>query len=243
MFEEVDRVLAASSQRASQVEYDAEEEPIEVLLDAVTQRDVATCELLLSALSSEARAQLVNECGACGDTALTRAACEGATEVAKFLLQAKADVNLPDLSGYRPLTWAAMENEVNMVILLSNHGADVNVPDRRHSGCTPLTVAAGNGNTETCLVLLGYGANANYQTSQGTTALDVAKQYAFDDTCEILKATSARPYPFRSDPRPYARLRRTPRASGTSSNSLTSWSAKAAVPRPVARPGSLDKGP
>ena len=40
-------------------------------------------------------------------------------------------------------------------------------------------------------MLLGYGTNANYQTSQGTTALDV--QYAFEDTCEILKAISAHP--------------------------------------------------
>jgi len=40
------------------------------------------------------------------------------------------------------------------------------------------------------LVLLGYGANAGYQTTQGTTALDVACKYQFGDTCEILKAAT-----------------------------------------------------
>jgi len=42
-----------------------------------------------------------------------------------------------------------------MVILLLNENADVNVPDNSGAGATPLTIAAGNGNTETVLVLLG----------------------------------------------------------------------------------------
>jgi len=94
------------------VQYDGEEDPIEVMLDAVTCDDTATVARLLGALETEEeREALMNQCGECGDTPLTRAACEGGTEVARFLLDAKADVNLCDQSGYRPLTWAAMENE------------------------------------------------------------------------------------------------------------------------------------
>ena len=40
--------------------------------------------------------------------------------------------------------------------------------------------------------MLGYGADASYETSQGTTALDVAQEYDFDDTVEILEAATHR---------------------------------------------------
>jgi len=42
------------------------------------------------------------------------------------------------------------------------------------------------------LISTGYGADASFETSQGTTAIDVAEEYEFDDTVEILEAATHR---------------------------------------------------
>jgi ankyrin repeat protein len=74
-----------------------------------------------------------------GFTPLLYAAREGCVECAKYLIKAKADINLPDPDGTTPLILALMNMRFNMAAYLVQAGADVNKWD--FYGNTPLYVA------------------------------------------------------------------------------------------------------
>jgi len=74
-----------------------------------------------------------------GFTPLLYAAREGYVECAKYLIKAKADINLPDPDGTTPLILALMNMRFDMAAYLVQAGADVNKWD--FYGNTPLYVA------------------------------------------------------------------------------------------------------
>lgn len=98
------------------------------LFHAVSTKNIRTVELLLSkgADSNKYRDQS-------GSTALMYAALVGATDIAKKLIEAGADVNAIDNNGQTPLLKVANMRKVNPAILsvLLDHGADINAQDRR----------------------------------------------------------------------------------------------------------------
>jgi len=65
-----------------------------------------------------------------GMTALNFAAREGNMEMARILLDAKADINLPAANGSTPLIVATINNHIQLALFLVDRGADVNQADK-----------------------------------------------------------------------------------------------------------------
>ncbi|VDN03065.1 unnamed protein product [Thelazia callipaeda] len=102
-------------------------------------------------------------------------------EVARFLLENGAEVNLKDKGGLIPLHNASSFGHLEIAGLLIDCGADVNHPDKW--GYTPLHEAALKGRTQICSLLLNNGADITLKNNEGSTALDVT---VADDTRELL---------------------------------------------------------
>lgn len=64
------------------------------------------------------------------NTALTYAARDGFTDIARVLIDSGADVNWIDGEGVTPLILAAFKNHLELVQLLLDHGADTTVRDQ-----------------------------------------------------------------------------------------------------------------
>ena len=117
-----------------------------------------------------------------GMTALEYAARDGDLEIARALLNAKADVNQPEANGISPLLMAVTNDHVDVARLLLDRGAEVNTPD--FWGRTPLWAAIDIRNRdyvygknyeqgidrgawlEFIQVLLAHGANVNARTHE-----------------------------------------------------------------------------
>mmetsp|Transcript_15854 Transcript_15854/g.61946 ORF Transcript_15854/g.61946 Transcript_15854/m.61946 type:complete len:592 (+) Transcript_15854:15-1790(+) len=95
--------------------------------------------------------------------ALVVAAQKGQLRVARQLVRAGADVNMPGPLGVAPLYVAAKSGQARLAAYLLRHGAAHERP--RFDGDTPLLVAARRGHTQVCTVLLNAGADANYGPS------------------------------------------------------------------------------
>ncbi|XP_054773946.2 ankyrin repeat domain-containing protein 17-like isoform X1 [Lytechinus pictus] len=93
------------------------------------------------------------------ETALTLACCGGFLEVAKFLIEVGADI---ELGCSTPLMEAAQEGHVDLVKFLLSKGAIVHA--QTATGDTALTYACENGHTDVADVLLAHGANLEHQT-------------------------------------------------------------------------------
>jgi len=115
-----------------------------------------------------------------GYTPLLFAAKENQTEIARFLGDRGADVNiLSDIdepngeSGFSPLLWACWHCNANLAELLIHRGANVNQPGREYD--SPLIVAAEKGCLPIVKLLIEKGADVNYVTSNDrVTALSAA---------------------------------------------------------------------
>ncbi len=101
-----------------------------------------------------------------GQTALMAVALyPGGEEVMKLLIEAGADVNLPDLKGATAIFVEVFLNRGDIFDELLRHGADVNIQDRR--GDTPLINAVRKKNQTAVHKLLKAGANVNQQNNVG----------------------------------------------------------------------------
>ena len=114
-------------------------------------------------------------------TPLHLAARAGHPEVAKLLLDHKADINATNEDGRTPLHYASLSTNVAVLkLLLANH-AEMNpkdhspktVPYLGNGGRTPLHYAAGYRRTDVAEILLTAGADVNAQDNRGMTPLDV----------------------------------------------------------------------
>ena len=108
-------------------------------------------------------------------------------EVAKALLNAGADVNLPSRESMKvtPLASAAAAKQTEIARLLIAHGANVNA--RAASGHIPLHEAAANGNIELVKLLIESGADINARTDDGKTPLDFAIEYKRPEVVDLLE--------------------------------------------------------
>jgi len=73
-----------------------------------------------------------------GVTPLIISAYRGLLDVVKFLIEAKADVDLSSNDGTSPLSGACRENRLEVVKYLIQEGADV---EKAESNITPLGIA------------------------------------------------------------------------------------------------------
>jgi cytohesin len=105
-------------------------------------------------------------------SALSYAVLNKDEEMAKLLLDNKADVNITINTKESPLLMASKYNNTSMGRLLINYKADINFKDIMDF--TVLHWAAKNGNKELIELLLTNGATINHKNINGRTPLDVA---------------------------------------------------------------------
>ena len=103
-----------------------------------------------------------------GGTPLHSAVDEGQFEVARLLLQYKADSNFQVVTSQL----AATEGQPNLSQLMPRHAVDVNA--RNNYGLTPLYLASRKGKLELVHLLIDHGANIDTKDNTGRTAFDVA---------------------------------------------------------------------
>ena len=117
---------------------------------------------------------------------LFTAARSNDVNMAKTLLDAKADVNQTDDKGYTPLILATYNDNFEVADLLLKHGANIEAKD--HSGRTALMGAAFKGNEREVKLLLDNGANANAADSKGLTSMMYAVMFGRISVIQALRA-------------------------------------------------------
>jgi hypothetical protein len=113
--------------------------------------------------------------GMLGITALHMAVTERQYEVAKALLENKADPNAVNDKKATPLHVAAQRADANMAKLLLKHSA--NVDPVMNGGVVPIHFAAERGHHEVLEVLAKAGAKLDRQDHDGNTAMHLAAKY------------------------------------------------------------------
>ena len=133
-----------------------------------------------------------------GKTSLLWAA-SNSLENAKVLLADGAKVNIAANDGMTPFLQATLgvssgKVTIEMCELLRKNGANVNAALTRKnaSGWTALHYAAVNGDIELVIYLVKHGAKVNKATSEGSSALFLAKMEGYDEIVKILKNAGAR---------------------------------------------------
>jgi ankyrin repeat protein len=105
-------------------------------------------------------------------------------DIARILLERRADANARDKDGWTPLHRASFRGDADLVRVLVEGGADVTIQDER--GWTPLHRASYEGKTEASRVLLERGAFATAQDKFGYTPLYLAQDAGHPELVRIL---------------------------------------------------------
>ena len=114
---------------------------------------------------------------------------DGSLDVVEALLEADADVEIPDNGSFTPLHVASYEGHIGVVAALIEAGADVERPDE--SGRTPLYVASKEGHFDLVLVLIEAGADIDRPRDTGATPLYTASFEGHVDVVAALLETGA----------------------------------------------------
>jgi len=85
---------------------------------------------------------------------------------------------------FNALHFAAARGKLEVLMQLIKHGSDINAQD--DDDYTPLMLAAKEGHDEACRLLLLAGADTSISTSQGETAITLAKQAASSKTEKVI---------------------------------------------------------
>jgi len=99
----------------------------------------------------------------------------GEVQVAKMLVQKKANVNFPTSKGLSPLHYAVLSGKVAMVRLLLLYGAKVNYQSTR-DGRTCLYTAAEKGHLEVVRFLVEHGGNPSIRSFSGMLPKEAAAE-------------------------------------------------------------------
>lgn len=139
------------------------------LIEAISRGD-------LEGIVANAKAEAINKKDETGATALHEAAYRGYADIAKFLLDKGADINVINNPGLTPLHYAAMNyfsrySNLDIVVMLIEKGADVNA--KGNGGDRPIHTPALNCNFEMLRLLIEKGADVNATNDKGETALHV----------------------------------------------------------------------
>ncbi|KAI9660882.1 MAG: hypothetical protein M1821_009209 [Bathelium mastoideum] len=115
----------------------------------------------------------INATNKTGMSPLTLAVALGRLNVARVLLNLKADLNAVKIkTGTTVLHYAAWSGEAEIVQILRDPGATVDLQD--HIGRTPLHYAADCGYAKVVALLLDMGANPNIKTNVGFSPVQLA---------------------------------------------------------------------
>lgn len=119
---------------------------------------------------------------------LTLACYFGHLEVARYLIQQGANLNVPaeNPSKVTALHSAVASNDYEICKLLVTNGADVNTPQTQ--GVTALHSAAHRGNLDIVRLLVAHGARVKAKMDNGDSALDLAKKDGHSEVVDFLKS-------------------------------------------------------
>jgi len=106
-----------------------------------------------------------------GDTFLHGACLGGRVELARSLLDRKADVNQRDNQGVDALMWASAAGHCNIIELLTSRGADINARD--NAGWTAIAYATTHDKHPACLCLISKKADLMAVDKKGKSAFDL----------------------------------------------------------------------
>ncbi|MBV1929460.1 MAG: ankyrin repeat domain-containing protein [Gammaproteobacteria bacterium] len=106
------------------------------------------------------------------NTAAYRNNYKQSVEVAKVLLEFKADVNAIDSNSETPLHRVKLAEDNRFISLLVENGADVNAQDKYGRTALIGIAAAANTSPENAKLLIDLGADPNIETSEGKKAID-----------------------------------------------------------------------
>ena len=98
---------------------------------------------------------------------------EGLTEMARYLMDAGADLEARDMNQATPLFTAVASNHLDMVKLLLKRGADVNATEDEN--VSPLHLSASFGHADIAEVLLDHGADKNAEDITGAKPRDLVE--------------------------------------------------------------------
>jgi hypothetical protein len=131
----------------------------------------------------------VNLKDAVGRTPLHIAAKKGDIDVAMFLIEMGADVNVTDAKGNTPLIFIIHKTaDLKMIKRLLEKGAAVNT--QNHTGETALMYAAWRGHANIVRLLLENRADATLKNRQDNTALTLAQSQGHLEIVEMLKVAT-----------------------------------------------------
>ena len=139
----------------------------------------------------------VNAQSSDGKTALMWAA-DNAPDAVETLLNYRANVKLKmndGMTAFLQSVFGILSGKVSTTVcdLLLKKGANVNdeLTSISASGWTALHFAAINGDVELVKYLIRKGANVNHKSSEGSSALYLAKQNSYKEIVNILKKAGA----------------------------------------------------
>lgn len=133
----------------------------------------------------ESQPQLIDSRDENGRAPLYWACREGHEDVAVFLINRGAEINIKDKNSVAPLHYAAIKGLERVTHLLIDKGADVNV--QSGSGYTPLHYAAHYSQPEIAKLLVGNGADVHLRNRYGRTPLvHAAREGGNAEIAEVL---------------------------------------------------------
>jgi hypothetical protein len=120
-----------------------------------------------------------------GYTPLHWACMRAHWDVAKYLVQKGADLNVVGGDGGTQVNWAVHHDNVDMIQFLFENGAKLN--NQNQWGMTELHTAIWRGNINVVKFLLDQGSDPEIKTNEGWTAMHYAYRSGHDNIIEMLK--------------------------------------------------------
>jgi ankyrin repeat protein len=149
---------------------------------AVVSGSLKTTKLLLEELEDPLNTSICE----CHCNVLHLAAAHDQVELARYLVEAGADLDFVDNTGNTALHIAATSQKPHMVAFLVKAGA--NIEARKSNGCTALQTACATGNLAMIKILHEAKANVGALDNQGCTPLHSAAFGGFLDVTKYLIA-------------------------------------------------------
>ncbi|XP_065215525.1 ankyrin repeat and death domain-containing protein 1A-like isoform X3 [Planococcus citri] len=129
-----------------------------------------------------------------GQTPLHISASQGSKGITELLVQYGCDINAQSKNGNTALHNACLSNNAHIVEFLLSKNADINALN-----CSPIHIAAEQGYTEICKLLLAAGANIQQREQGGKTPLYIAARGSFTAIVDMIIRTARLEYPSNSN--------------------------------------------
>lgn len=153
-----------------------------ILLELIKQNDLEAVKLEITR-----NKYIINQKGLFGFTPLNFACFLGRKEIAKFLIDMGADINIANNEGCNPLIQASKAGLLDVVEQLIKNTANINTQDE--NGDTALIWAVLLNNKDVAIKLIKAKSNLNIRNKFGYRAIDVANRNNIIDIdlLELLK--------------------------------------------------------